>query len=94
MNSDSALDSGAAAGDAPAGGDTDVPISLRPEWEDVRIADYLPAADASCRAPVVAIAYDEGDAETLACFRAVVARGETSARALQLTEEVGSLHSC
>lgn len=92
---DSVLDSGTAGGDSEiAGGDVDISISLRPEWADVCLADYLPAADDACHPPVVAIAYEDDDAETLACFRAVVARGETSARALQLTEEVRPSRTC
>ena len=84
------LGGGMAANDsAPAGGDVDVPLSLRPEWADVRFTEYLPAADATGGVPVAAIQYSVDDAETLACFRAVVASGETSARVLQLTEEVG-----
>ena len=72
----------------PAGGDVGMPLSLRPEWADLAAAVQGLMSDAGPGSTVVAIDYSEDDAETLAYFRAVVAAGETSARALQLTEEV------
>ena len=65
-----------------------MPLSLRPEWADLAAAAQRYMSNAGPGSAVVAIDYSEDDAETLAYFRAVVAAGETSARALQLTEEV------
>ena len=82
----SPADAATDAAEQPAGGDVGMPLSLRPEW-----ADLAAAAQQYLSPPlpgVVAIDYVEDDAETLAFFRAVVAAGETSARVLQLVEEV------
>ena len=78
----------AATGSYPAGGDSSIPISQRPEWDDLSIAEFLTGSVKNVCAPVAEIQYCEDDAETLAYFRAVLAAGETSARVLDLTEEV------
>jgi len=74
------------AAEQPAGGDVGMPLSLRPEWAD--LAGAAQGHLSSTASAVVAIDYAEDDAETLAFFRAVIEANETSARALQLTEEV------
>lgn len=61
-----------------------VPYARRPDWADV---DPLPppAGDAG---RVVAIQYAERHAEALAYFRALRAKGERSARALELARHL------
>lgn len=83
----------AATGSHPAGGDSSIPLSQRPEWDDVSIAEFRTGSDKNVCAPVAEIQYCEDDAETLVYFRAVLAAGETSARVLDLTEEVRVAHS-
>lgn len=60
------------------------PLAARPEW-----AGFEPGPlDApQGRVPVAAVEYTPRQREALAYFRAVVAAGEVSARALALTEE-------
>lgn len=63
-----------------------VPLAARPEWAGFDAG--LGSGEPQGRVPVVAVAYSPQQREVLAYFRAVVAAGETSARALALSEEV------
>jgi len=60
------------------------PLAARPEWAGF---DPGPLDEPRGRAPVAAVEYTPRQREALAYFRAVVAAGEVSARALALTEE-------
>ena len=63
-----------------------VPLAARPEWAGFDAG--LGSGEPQGRVPVCAVAYTPQQREVLAFFRAVVAAGETSARALALTEQV------
>lgn len=69
-----------------------VPLAVRPEWAGFAAGSVagpgVGLEEPQGRVPVVAVDYTPDQREVLAYFRAVVAAGETSARALALTEEV------
>ncbi|KIZ02829.1 proteinfarnesyltransferase/geranylgeranyltransferase type-1 subunit alpha, partial [Monoraphidium neglectum] len=65
-----------------------IPYSRRPEWADIEPLPP-PPGDAG---KVVSIHYAERHAEALGYFRAILAKGEKTARALDLTRQLISFN--